>query len=226
MDQERRALERAAASGDADAEARLLATRVRAGELPEGWLEAAARLGHEPARRALGRWVPFLLPARAPGLADAIGAPLAVRLLTEEQPDALRDVPARFRTHFAAARAWAHDPCPATAAALAAAVTELDVTTLLDELPPEAGGLGPWVLGPADTLLRGPAEVTPDVLADALSSLANVGEARWRAICQRVARWALEPPRAPAPRWPTDDDPRAAWSAAETAPPPPPAAHP
>lgn len=42
MDQERRALERAAASGDPDAEARLLAARLRAGELPEPWLEAAS----------------------------------------------------------------------------------------------------------------------------------------------------------------------------------------
>lgn len=81
-DRDLRAFERAAASGDADAEARLLAARLRAGLLPEGWLEAAARLGHEPARRALGRWVPFLLPERAPRLAGAIGAPLAVRLLT------------------------------------------------------------------------------------------------------------------------------------------------
>lgn len=126
-------------------------------------------------------------------------------------------MPERFRTHFAAARAWAHDPGPATAAALASAVADLDITTLLDELPPEAGGLGPWVLGPVDTLLRGPAEATPAVLADALSSLGNAGEARWRAIRQAVARWTLEPPRAPAPVWPTDDDPRAAWSAAAEA---------
>ncbi len=60
-DRQLRELERAfAASGDPEDELRLLAHRVRAGLLPLAWLEAAARLGHEPARRALGRFVPIL----------------------------------------------------------------------------------------------------------------------------------------------------------------------
>lgn len=75
-DRDLRALERAAASGDAEAEARLLVGRLRAGELPEGWLEAAARLGHEPARRALGRRVPFLIQDRVDELRLELGETL------------------------------------------------------------------------------------------------------------------------------------------------------
>ncbi len=60
-DRQLRELERAfAASGDPADEARLLAHRVRAGLLHPAWLETAARLGHEPARRVLGRFVPLL----------------------------------------------------------------------------------------------------------------------------------------------------------------------
>lgn len=205
MDQELRALERAAASGDAEAETRLLAERVRRGLLAEGWLEAAARFGHEPARRTLGRWVPFLQPQTVARSAAAMGVPLSVRLLVEWFGLV---GPREERAHLEAARAWAHDPSPPTTEALARATAELEAAeaALGGEPPPE----------PTDAVLRHPTTVEPAVVELALQGLVQTTEARWREVRRAMVPWVLAPPRAPPPRW-SGDDPRPAWAAAEQA---------
>lgn len=54
MDEQKRDLERAAASGDHEADGRLIQAKIRSGELSRGAVELATFLGHEGARLALG----------------------------------------------------------------------------------------------------------------------------------------------------------------------------
>ncbi len=88
-DLRQRRLERALAPGDIDAEGRLLRERLRRGDLDETCLAAAADLGFEPARIALGRPAPegpfsaglaTRVDFRVPGVAVRV-AIAAVRVL-------------------------------------------------------------------------------------------------------------------------------------------------
>jgi len=106
-DEAERELERAAQRGDATAEAELLRSQLRSGQVSKRSLGRAASLGHEPSRLALGLeeasredWTGFLhyLP-----LSGAVRAALAALWAQD---------PSRCGRGWELAAAWARDPRP------------------------------------------------------------------------------------------------------------------
>lgn len=212
MDRELRDLERAfAQSGAIDDEVRLLAHRVRAGLLPPAWLETAARLGHEAARRTLGRFVPVIALGAVPA---QLGVVASLRLSLESarcHVESSRDP--RVRAAFDAAGAWTDAPGPETARACleAAAAADAAAQELTDawqraraaESPDDEArerARGSW-------LLRQIAELCRRAIGDPRRPVIG-GDAgvpvpdEFRAARERVASWALRPPTAAPPAWP------------------------
>lgn len=209
-DRQLRELERAlAASGDPADEARLLAHRVRAGLLHPAWLETAARLGHEPARRVLGRFVP-LLDER--GLGEAwplLGRRAAVLgLVTQARAcltawDDLRPGDDRPRRALDLLEAWARaapgEEPPPEAAALAQATWEQVARAA-------APGALPFTAHEAAGRVRAAADVARAAevrwLAAAVSAFASFPDST-RQVRAALVPFALgPPPGAPPPAWP------------------------
>lgn len=115
-----RALERAAAAGDVEAEALLLKRRLGTGGLGRRKLRLAAYLGHPAAERAFGErlrrpdqrlrsWVRGLVHFGGVEAAERIGVALAELGAARVEEQAPREV--RLRAALAAAQACARCPC-------------------------------------------------------------------------------------------------------------------
>lgn len=115
-----RALERAAAAGDVEAEALLLKRRLGTGDLGRRKLRLAAYLGHPAAERAFGErlrgpdqrlqsWVRGLVHFGGLAAAERIGVALAE--LGVEQVEVQAPGEVRARAALAAAQACARCPC-------------------------------------------------------------------------------------------------------------------
>lgn len=193
-DERLRALERAAAaSGSPEDEVRLLEARLRVGDLAPGWLELAARLGHEPARRALGRFVPVAWSwSELRRLVDGLGAAAVVQALLAwaEALPGPRDI-----SLAEAARAWAERPDDEAAAARCEAARRAhapDGRSEADRLSALAcdvacGAAGGAPVGRWDAQVLEPAE------------------SQTRAVRHALARWALRGGHGEPPAWPAPD---------------------
>ncbi|MCO5165543.1 MAG: hypothetical protein M9894_04125 [Planctomycetes bacterium] len=193
-DERLRALERAAAaSGSLEDEVRLLETRVRLGDLAPGWLELAARLGHEPARRALTRFVPVVWSwTDLRRLVSDLGPVATVEALlawAEALPGG------RSQALVDAARAWAERPDDE---AVAAQCEALRRSLALDE---------DWTLDlHPDRLVALACDVAAGGVADPWGARASApAEEQARALRAGLARWALRGGHDDPPAWPEPD---------------------
>ncbi len=213
-DEQLRALERRwEVSGDAADEARLLAARLRAGELPRARLGLAARLGHGPAIQAVGR--SSLDPAAAEAQAAALDPArrravvrLALRLFEGVRPQLEWAAGAELGPVHGALELWCRD---LGARGDAAAMLRLRRGR---ELLDEAASFAPFLEPPApqvllliERCLELAATETDRALAQVLVALGPVLEpalepwppdAAWRAPAAELIAWALGPAHAPA----------------------------
>lgn len=192
-----RALEReAAASGMLEAQVALLHARVRLGDLDVGWLEAAARLGHEAARRALGRFVPVVWSDGLRDLVRDLGAEGIVRALVAwaqelgPEPDdreALGALEAWLERRDASARSRCQELARGRDEVALLGYGVVNARALAEHAAAQACGHA----GPDDL---------PEVWG---SPPLGPTEAQARAIRRALAEWALARPRGcAAPAWP------------------------
>ncbi len=174
-DEQRRALERGAARGEAEARVRALAARVRAGELPRERVELAAWCGDEVARAVapVGE-IPDSIFEWLVGV-ERFGREAQIRVLAAVAHERVVERSAAARV-LASVDAWLDCPCDPHARAVGRA---LDATPLFHTtVPTRAAALavlrpGPWV------------KALEHVDADARMLRAD--------LLERIASWAFAP---------------------------------
>ncbi len=201
-DREKRELQRQAAQGDTDAEARLLLARMRSGEISPAQVRAAAYLGDASARAALGEGAPEITIGAitwgwVQGLAEWGGdealfrAALAASALVREVWE--RDNPGDVRYHRAlqACHVWLRIPGDGMGRAAADLARELPKASPLSYAPNRAAramrATGIWL----DPGRRGGNEGLLEALQQAYRT--STPAALREAITNALLPWCLPP---------------------------------
>lgn len=217
----------AALASDPEATARALRERLRAGQ--GGWVEAAARLGHEPARKALGQFVPVITGEELPVTLAEWGREATRLALLALARGALADwerARPRDRSLRAAVERLGQDPAAAVQAtrearraveaelsawegrgrgASSAAAAE-DATPDLDLIDAASRDNARFALLQAEWAAEAVLEAARALAAPEAPRFpalrASLLAGHLPAIRRDLAEWALSAPPGPAPEWP------------------------